>query len=51
MTAERPYSAARSLQDATAELVRSAGSHLDPVVVTALLAVLGTVARPALEVA
>ena len=41
MTATRPYSAARTPEQATAELARSAGSHLDPAVVDALLAVLG----------
>jgi diguanylate cyclase (GGDEF)-like protein len=41
MTANRPYSAARSPQDAAAELRRSAGVHFDPQVVEALLAVLG----------
>ena len=43
MTAERPYSAARTPQQAAAELRRSVGSHLDPNVVEALLAVLGLV--------
>jgi diguanylate cyclase (GGDEF)-like protein len=41
MTTNRPYSAARMPDEAAAELRRSAGSHLDPVVVDALLAVLG----------
>jgi diguanylate cyclase (GGDEF)-like protein len=41
MTADRPYSPARTPQQATAELRRSAGSHFDPTVVEALLAVLG----------
>ena len=41
MTADRPYSPARTTQEATAELRRSAGSHFDPAVVDALLAVLG----------
>jgi diguanylate cyclase (GGDEF)-like protein len=41
MIAERPYSPARTTQEATAELRRSAGSHFDPAVVEALLAVLG----------
>jgi diguanylate cyclase (GGDEF)-like protein len=41
MTATRPYSAPRSPQEAAAELRRSAGSHLDPAVVDALLTVLG----------
>jgi HD-GYP domain-containing protein (c-di-GMP phosphodiesterase class II) len=41
MTSDRPYSAARSPLEAAAELRRSAGSHFDPTVVGALLAVLG----------
>ncbi len=41
MTADRPYSPARTPQQAAAELRRSAGSHFDPTVVEALLAVLG----------
>jgi diguanylate cyclase (GGDEF)-like protein len=41
MIAERPYSPARTTQEATAELRRSAGSHFDPAVVEALLAVIG----------
>ncbi len=41
MTATRPYSAARTPQESAAELRRSAGSHFDPDVVDALLAVLG----------
>jgi diguanylate cyclase (GGDEF)-like protein len=41
MTADRPYSAARTPHQAAAELRRSAGSHFDPAVVDALLAVLG----------
>jgi diguanylate cyclase (GGDEF)-like protein len=40
MTATRPYSTARTPEQAAAELSRSAGTHLDPVVVEALLAVL-----------
>ena len=40
MTADRPYSRARTPHEAAAELRRSAGSHLDPMVVEALLAVL-----------
>ena len=51
MTAERPYSAARTPHEAAIELRRSAGSHLDPRVVTALLAVLDRAARPVLRVA
>jgi diguanylate cyclase (GGDEF)-like protein len=41
MTTNRPYSAARSPEEAAAELRRSAGVHFDPRVVEALLAVLG----------
>jgi diguanylate cyclase (GGDEF)-like protein len=41
MTTNRPYSAARSPQEAAAELRRSAGVHFDPRVVEALLTVLG----------
>ena len=41
MTADRPYSPARTPQQAAAELRRSAGSHFDPMVVEALLVVLG----------
>jgi HD-GYP domain-containing protein (c-di-GMP phosphodiesterase class II) len=41
MTASRPYSAARTPEEAAAELRRSSGSHLDPAIVDALLAVLG----------
>ena len=41
ITADRPYSTARTPQEAAAELRRSAGSHLDPAVVEALLEVLG----------
>lgn len=51
MTDERPYSAARTAEEAASELCRSAGSHLDPEVVAALLAVLGSVVRPVLRVA
>ena len=50
MTDIRPYSPARTPQDAAIELRRSAGSHLDPQVVTALLAVLGSIARSPLPV-
>ena len=42
ITAERSYKAARSHEEALAELRRSGGTHLDPVVVEALCAV----ARP-----
>jgi diguanylate cyclase (GGDEF)-like protein len=41
ITTNRPYSAARSPQEAAAELRRSAGAHFDPKVVEALLSVLG----------
>jgi putative nucleotidyltransferase with HDIG domain len=41
MTTSRPYSAARTPHQAAVELRRSAGSHFDPAVVEALLAVLG----------
>ncbi len=41
MTTNRAYSAARSPQEAAAELRRSSGVHFDPKVVDALLAVLG----------
>jgi diguanylate cyclase (GGDEF)-like protein/PAS domain S-box-containing protein len=51
MTADRVYSARRSADEAAGELRRSAGSHLDPSVVAALLGVLGLAARPALRVA
>jgi PAS domain S-box-containing protein len=51
MTAERAYSAARTPEEAAAELRRSAGSHLDPAVVAALLAVLDVRARTTLKVA
>ena len=51
MTADRPYSGARTPQEAMVELRRCAGSQLDPRVVSALLAVLGFAARPALRVA
>jgi diguanylate cyclase (GGDEF)-like protein len=51
MTADRVYSATCTPDEAAAELRRSAGSHLDPSVVAALLDVLGAAARPALRVA
>jgi len=51
MTADRPYSPARPTQEATAELRRSAGSHFDPAVVDALLAVLGLDDRLELDAA
>jgi two-component system, cell cycle response regulator len=51
MTADRPYCPARTTQEATAELRRSAGSHFDPAVVDALLAVLGLGDRVELDAA
>jgi putative nucleotidyltransferase with HDIG domain len=51
MTADRPYSSARTPQEALAELQRCSGSQLDPRVVAALLAVLGPPVRAALRVA
>jgi HD-GYP domain-containing protein (c-di-GMP phosphodiesterase class II) len=51
MTIDRPYSAARTPQEAMAELRRCSGSQLDPRVVAALLAVLGVAPRPALRAA
>jgi diguanylate cyclase (GGDEF)-like protein len=51
MTSVRVYSTARPPQEAAAELRRSVGSHLDPSVVTALLAVLGLGEQPALRIA
>jgi diguanylate cyclase (GGDEF)-like protein/putative nucleotidyltransferase with HDIG domain len=51
MTADRPYSAARTPQQAAAELRRSAGSHLDPAVVDALLDVLGLAEQVELDAA
>ena len=51
MTADRPYSAARTSQEAMAELQRCSGSQLDPRVVAALLTVLGPRVRAALRVA
>jgi HD-GYP domain-containing protein (c-di-GMP phosphodiesterase class II) len=47
MTATRPYSAARTPAQAADELRASAGSHLDPDVVAALLDVLGPLVRSA----
>ncbi|MGZ4353214.1 MAG: hypothetical protein ACXVZ4_06695 [Gaiellaceae bacterium] len=38
MTTERPYREARSLEEALAELERSAGTQFDPRVVEALVA-------------
>ena len=40
MTTDRSYRAARSLEEAVAELRRSSGSHFDPAVVDALIRVL-----------
>jgi HD-GYP domain-containing protein (c-di-GMP phosphodiesterase class II) len=51
MTSDRVYSAARAPREAAAELRRSCGSHLDPSVVTTLLAVLGCGEQPALRIA
>ncbi|HEV8450916.1 MAG TPA: diguanylate cyclase [Gaiellales bacterium] len=51
MMADRPYSPARTAQEATAELRRSEGSHFDPTVVDALLAVLGLDDRVELDAA
>jgi len=45
MTATRPYSPARTPADAAQELRASAGSHLDPDVVAALIDVLGPLVR------
>ena len=46
MTADRVYSAARTPAEAAAELRRSAGTHLDPDVVRALLTAIGDAAVP-----
>jgi HD-GYP domain-containing protein (c-di-GMP phosphodiesterase class II) len=51
MTTDRPYSSARTPQEAAAELRRCSGSQLDPHVVSAILTVLSLAARPALRVA
>ena len=51
MTADRVYSAARTPALAAEELLRSAGTHLDPAVVEALLAGLGLGGRRAAEAA
>jgi diguanylate cyclase (GGDEF)-like protein/putative nucleotidyltransferase with HDIG domain len=51
MTADRPYSPARTQQQAAAELRRSAGSHFDPAVAEALLAVLGLADQIGLDAA
>ena len=51
MTADRVYSPARLPREAAAELRRSAGSHLDPRVVGALLEVLGLGEQVALRLA
>jgi HD-GYP domain-containing protein (c-di-GMP phosphodiesterase class II) len=41
MTTDRPYRAARSADEAVAELRRCAGTHFDPRVVEAVAAVVG----------
>jgi HD-GYP domain-containing protein (c-di-GMP phosphodiesterase class II) len=46
ITSDRVYSAARTPEEAAAELRRSGGTHLDPAVVAALLDVLGLGDRP-----
>jgi diguanylate cyclase (GGDEF)-like protein/putative nucleotidyltransferase with HDIG domain len=51
MTATRPYSAARTPQEAAIELRRSAGSHFDPAVVDALVTVLGLADEAELDAA
>jgi diguanylate cyclase (GGDEF)-like protein len=51
MTADRPYSAARTPEYAVAELRRSAGSHFDPLVVEALVEVLGPAGQAELDAA
>jgi hypothetical protein len=51
MTADRPYSAALTAEQATAELHRCARTQLDPRVVAALLSVLGLPSVRALRVA
>ena len=51
MTADRPYSVARSPQEAAIELRRCAGSQLDRRVVSALLAVLGLAIQPSFRAA
>jgi HD-GYP domain-containing protein (c-di-GMP phosphodiesterase class II) len=51
MTADRPYSPARTPEQAMLELRRCSRTQLDPRVVSALLAVLGLATRPALRVA
>ena len=51
ITSDRPYSKARTPQEAAAELRRSAGSHLDPAVVEAVLAVLGLADQAELDAA
>ena len=49
MTAERPYRAARSYQDALAEIRRNSGSQFDPAVVEALERLDPAVVEPLLE--
>jgi diguanylate cyclase (GGDEF)-like protein/putative nucleotidyltransferase with HDIG domain len=51
MTTDRPYSAARTPQEAIAELQRCSGSQLDARVVAALLTVVGPTVRATLRVA
>jgi HD-GYP domain-containing protein (c-di-GMP phosphodiesterase class II) len=51
MTAARPYSPARTPHEAAAELRRCVGSHFDPAVVEALLAVLDLAAQIELDAA
>jgi diguanylate cyclase (GGDEF)-like protein len=51
MTVDRPYSSARTPQEALAELQRCAGTQLDPRIVAALLAVVGPTVRSALRAA
>jgi diguanylate cyclase (GGDEF)-like protein len=46
MTADRPYSTARTPAQAADELRAGAGTHFDPDVVAALIDVLGPLARP-----
>jgi ribonuclease P protein subunit RPR2 len=49
MTAERPYRAARSYQDALAEIRRNSGTQFDPAVVEALEGLDPAVVEPLLE--
>jgi response regulator RpfG family c-di-GMP phosphodiesterase len=50
ITSRRPYQRERTREEAIEELRRSAGGHLDPVVVDALCAVLRTSGRPGADV-